>query len=571
MEFKSNKWLFFTLLFAIICSSFGVNYVQVSIPGLGQCQGTQENTAAGNVDVFKGIPFAKPPVGTLRFQAPQDTTWTGLLNATKFGHMCPQFDALSSNVNVGNEHCLTLNIYRPSNATRYLPVMVWIHGGGFIIGSSVQYDASILSTMHNVIVVTINYRLGILGFLNIPGTDLKGNYGMLDQVHALRWVKKNIRSFGGEAGKVTIFGESAGAGSVSLLTVSPLIRNEGLFLRAISQSGVATSSWAAMKTTHDRDGMKFAKLFGCSEKSSLKACLQKADAMKILQKQWGFMTSHLAKPAVDGYFLKELPSKQAKSGTLQFSANEIMLGFNKDEGTMFAGDPRNANKQTMAKMVRSTLQGLGYEKNAKLVESAAMFEYSKYAIANSALDWYYSTSDFLGDTYFVKDSKEFPKSIVRDGKKAFLYEFVYLPENLRNPLWKVSHGLDIVFVFGGPLSTGPWLISSNYMSNITEQDKTMARTMMEMWTNFAKTGNPGKNWPEYTASEKKYLEIGANLTVKKSYMTKRDAFWHEFVPTIENATLTAKPCKKTTSSNPKLQMANYGLLFAFIPFLFYII
>eukprot|EP00794_Sanderia_malayensis_P000225 gene219-840_t len=275
-------------------------------------------------------------------------------------------------------------------------------------------------------------------------------------------------------------------------------------------------------------------------------------------------------PAADGYFLKELPSKQGKSGTLQFSVNEIMLGYNKDEGSMFAGDPRNATKKTMAKTIGSTLQSSGYDKNAKLVESAAMFEYSKYAVANSALDWYYSTSDFLGDVMFVKDSKELPKSIVRDGKIAFLYEFVYLPVNLRQPFLKVAHALDLVFVFGDPLSTGHVSMASYFMSNYTKQDKTMARTMMEMWTNFAKTGNPGRNWPAYTASEKKYLEIGANLTVKKSYMTKRDAFWHEFVPSIENATLTAKPCKKTTSSNPKLQMANYGLLFAFIPFLYYI-
>eukprot|EP00794_Sanderia_malayensis_P000226 gene220-841_t len=570
MEFESNIWLVFTLLFAIICSSFGVNYVQVSIPGLGQCQGTQKSTVAGNVDVFKGIPFAKPPVGALRFQAPQDTTWTGLLNATKFGHVCPQFEEMVLKKNVGNEDCLTLNIYRPSNVTGHLPVMVWIHGGGYVNGAGMFYDSSILSTMHNVIVVTINYRLGILGFLNIPGTDLKGNYGMLDQVHALRWVKKNIRSFGGDPGKVTIFGESAGSSSVSLLTVSPLIRNEGLFLRAISQSGVATAPWAAGQIKNDKEGMKFAKLLGCSEKSSLKACLQKSDAMKIVSKQPAF-ASHLVMPAVDGYFLKELPSKQGKSGTLQFSINEIMLGFNKDEGTMFAGDPRNATKKTMAKTIGSTLQSSGYDKNAKLVESAAMFEYSKYAVANSALDWYYSTSDFLGDVMFVKDSKELPKSIVRDRKKAFLYEFVYLPESLRNPLWKVSHGLDIIFIFGAPFSTGPVSMASYFVSNYTEQDKTLARTMMEMWTNFAKTGNPGRNWPEYTASEKKYMEIGANLTVKKSYMTKRDAFWHEFVPTIENATLTAKPCKKTTSSNPKLQMAQYGFLFAFIPFIFNLI
>eukprot|EP00794_Sanderia_malayensis_P000227 gene228-842_t len=565
MEFNSNTWLFFTLLFAIICSSFGVNYIQVSIPGLGQCQGTQESTVAGNVDVFKGIPFAKSPVGALRFQAPQDTTWTGLFNATKFGHVCPQVDDFTF-IKSGKEDCLTLNIYRPSNATGNLSVMVWIHGGSYTTGAGSLYDGSTLTALHNVIVVTINYRLGILGFLNIPGTDLKGNYGMLDQIHALRWVKKNIRSFGGDPSKVTIFGESAGGTSVSLLTVSPLIRNEGLFLRAICESGVATSYWAAMKATHDKGGMKFAKLFGCSEKSSLRACLLKSDPMKIVDKQQAFTSSYILMPAVDGYFLKELPTEQAKSGTLQFSVNEILLGYNRDEGTMFAGNPLTATKNTMAKMVRSTLQESGYEKNANLVESAAMFEYSKYAIANSAFDWYYSTSDFLGDAMFNKDIKPFPNTILRNGKKVHMYHFVYLPPNLLFPIWKVAHTVEIDFVFGSPVSGR----ASFMLGNVTEQDKTISKAMMEMWTNFAKTGNPGRNWPEYTASEKEYLEIGANLTVKKSHMTKRDAFWHELVPTIENATLRAKPCKKTTSSNPKLQMANYGLLFGFISFLYHI-
>eukprot|EP00794_Sanderia_malayensis_P017341 gene17341-19072_t len=562
MVLKLNFWLSITLCVAILSRpSIGLKFVNVSIRGLGQCQGVQERTVAGNVDVFKGIPFAKPPIGALRFQAPQDTSWTGLLNATKFGHMCPQWSSRSKS-HVGHEDCLTLNVHRPSNATSAgggkLTVMVWVHGGGYVKGGSVFVAGNFLSVAQNVIVVTFNYRLGVLGFFNVPGTDIKGNYGMLDQVQALRWVKRNIRSFGGNPNDVTIFGESAGAYSVSLLTLSPLLKNEALFHRAILQSGVATCPSAAQQVFDDKTALKFGKATGCSEKRSIADCLRKRPLSEIIKSQVGIKNPDLTRPVVDGYFLEELPSKQDAMGRLQFSADEILLGFNRDEGTFFAGDRKTASKSNFAELLRKTIRSQSSEGDT-ILQSAAMFEYSKFTLNNSAMDWFYSKSDFLGDYTFVKNIKKFPDSIMRSGKKAFLYEFVYLPEHLRKPYLKVSHVLDLDFVFGSPMSGDRFYM----LAKATEQDKRVSRNVMEMWARFAKTGNPGKNWPEYTTSDKKYLEIGANLTVKRSYTTKRDSFWNEFVPTVLRATST-KPCKKNTSSNPRLQVSQSTIFLAFI-------
>ncbi len=286
------------------------------IPGLAVCQGSKEATYGGYVDIFKGVPYAKPPVGALRFQPTQPKTWTRVFNATRFGHKCAQVDMFTK-ITSGSEDCLTLNIYRPSKASGNLTVMVWIHGGGYIGGEGKADDASILSRVENVLVVTINYRLGDLGFFNVPGTEAKGNYGLLDQIAALRWVKKNIASFGGNPNKITIFGERAGGASVSLLSVSPLIKNEGLFIRAIAQSGVASSPWAAYDVTDEQQAIFFGTKVGCPLKgASLVKCLKGKPQNEILQAQantyeriWALRT-----PTVDKHVLSDLPVKLQAGG-----------------------------------------------------------------------------------------------------------------------------------------------------------------------------------------------------------------------------------------------------------------
>uniref|UniRef100_A0A4X2M5D0 Carboxylic ester hydrolase n=1 Tax=Vombatus ursinus TaxID=29139 RepID=A0A4X2M5D0_VOMUR len=218
----------------------------------GQIQGTQISVKEIDkaVNVFLGIPFAKPPVGALRFSPPQPPdSWSNVRDATSHPSMCLQdvtallemtrVAKVNISITANSEDCLYLNIYVPVHAKERagLPVMVWIHAGGFILGSASMYDSSILSASQNVVVVNIQYRLGILGFFGTGDEHAPGNWGYLDQVAALRWVQKNIAHFGGDPGRVTVFGESAGGTSVSSHILSPM--SKGLFHRAIMESGVA--------------------------------------------------------------------------------------------------------------------------------------------------------------------------------------------------------------------------------------------------------------------------------------------------------------------------------------------
>ncbi|NWX12532.1 SASB hydrolase, partial [Aegotheles bennettii] len=210
------------------------------------------DAAERSVNVFLGLPFAKPPVGPLRFSEPQPPEpWKGVRDATSYPPMCLQdkvqgqffADIISTRKEKVplqlSEDCLYLNVYTPVSAEKQelLPVLVWIHGGGLILGAASPYDGSALAAFDNVVVVAIQYRLGILGYFSTGDKHARGNWGYLDQVAALQWVQENIMHFGGDPGSVTIFGESAGGISVSALILSPLAR--GLFHKAISESGTA--------------------------------------------------------------------------------------------------------------------------------------------------------------------------------------------------------------------------------------------------------------------------------------------------------------------------------------------
>ena len=262
----------------------------VNIDGWGMARGSQYSMLGLPVNVFLGIPFAQSPTKDLRFEPPSTTPrpWSGIKSFTKPSNWCVQpesgnlFDASDA---VFDEDCLYLNVYTPGNVTSSskLAVMVWIHGGGFFMGSGIEHDGAMLASQQQIVVVTLNYRLGVLGFLNIPGTTTTGNYGLLDQVAALQWVRYNIESFGGDPEMVTTFGESAGAASVSLHVLSPL--SKGLFKRAISESGVATAYWAVTPTRLDKqpDVKAFSAGLGCHEHDSSKLleCLSPSRQLKF--------------------------------------------------------------------------------------------------------------------------------------------------------------------------------------------------------------------------------------------------------------------------------------------------
>ncbi|XP_017718750.1 PREDICTED: liver carboxylesterase 1-like [Rhinopithecus bieti] len=308
------------------------------------------------VAVFLGIPFAKPPLGPLRFTPPQPAEpWSFVKNATSYPPMCSQ-DAMAGQVlselftnrkeNIPlkvSEDCLYLNIYTPADLTKKnrLPVMVWIHGGGLMVGAASTYDGQVLAAHENVVVVTIQYRLGIWGFFSTGDEHSRGNWGHLDQLAALHWVQDNIARFGGNPGSVTIFGESAGGESVSVLVLSPLAKN--LFHRAISESGVALTAVLVKKDNVKPLAEQIAIVAGCQTTTSavMVHCLRQKTEEELVETtlKMKFLSLDLhgdpreSHPflgtVIDGVLLPKTPEElQAER---KFNTVPYMVGFNKQE------------------------------------------------------------------------------------------------------------------------------------------------------------------------------------------------------------------------------------------------
>lgn len=549
----------------ILCLSCFSDAQVVTLTGLGTLQGANESYPGLRlVHVFKGIPYAKAPIGPFRFHPPQQITWSGHRNATTFGSVCPQLQEVTG-IRIGNEDCLFLNVYKPGNisSSNKVTVMVWIHGGAFVTGTSNFYPGTVLAAKHNVVVVTMNYRLGILGFFNAKGAGIKGNFGLLDQVAALQWVKKHIASFGGDPNKVTIFGESAGSASVSLHLVSPLVQKQSLFIRAIAQSGVATSPWAAYHVKDYEPGKKFASLLGCTDMANLLKCMRGKSQFEIMQKQLSVNTTMplIQSPTVDGHYLIELPWKQQLNDSLSFPNVDVLLGFNEDEGTMFAGMPNQA-KASYATAIQNFLP-MRYPKSSKILKDMLLHEYTKFYPYSSVSKWYESTQDFIRDYLFVVDTVKFTNALAKKGKSVYLYRFTYLPQHLNFPILRVAHSLEIVYMLGGALVGA----KSPLQSNFTAADRNMSVVMMQMWTDFAKNGNPGKQWPKYTVAKKEYLRIDSKLKIEMNPWAKQVDLWGKLVPELLNVTTEkGSKCVKGTATT-----LTHSKIFCFVVFAFSIV
>ncbi|NXO96454.1 CEL lipase, partial [Certhia brachydactyla] len=447
----------------------------------------------GYVDIFRGIPFAAPPK-TLEDPQPHPG-WDGTLKAKEFKKRCMQMKLTQTDVR-GSEDCLYLNIWIPQGRKQIstkLPVMVYIYGGAFLVGGSQEtgfldnnlYDGEEIAVRGNVIVVTINYRLGPLGFLSTGDKNLPGNYGLKDQHMAIAWVKRNIRAFGGDPDNITIFGESAGAASVSLQTLSP--KNKGLFKRAISQSGVGVYSWAIQ-----RDPLLWAKKLGekvgcpTDNTASLASCLRTSDPktltlayhLQLINLPMPLVHSLAFAPVVDGDFLPDVPEKLfANAADIDYVA-----GVNDMDGHIFAGVDLPAI-------------------NRPLVKVSGPF--SAFSLLSQAL--------------------LFPRS-----GKTYSYLFSQPSRKLSYPSWVgADHGDDLQYVFGKPFATPLGYLPKH---------RTVSKAMIAYWTNFARTGDPNKghsdvpvSWPAYTNKDKFYLEINNKMnknSVKQNLRSEYVSFWN---------------------------------------------
>lgn len=447
--------------------------------------------AGGGVHAFLGIPYAEPPVGDLRWKPPVPARkWSGVRQATKFGARCMQgriYDDMNFRDPGGSEDCLFLNIWVPANHAVKLPVMVWIYGGGFAAGSTSEprQDGTNLARQ-GVVVVSMNYRLGIFGFFvhselaQESGHNAAGNYGFLDQLEALKWVHENIGEFGGDPGNITIFGESAGSFSVSALMASPLAK--GLFQKAIGESGAAFFSsgmpFKPLAVREEKDVKTVSEKLGVHTLAELRAI----PADKLLEpfappKSEGFEFG----PDIDGYFLPESVPEIFAAG----KQNDVPLlaGWNRDEGSF---DIASSTQKPTAASVKSDAQReFGQKAN----------EFLKLYPADTDQQARRSAQDFAGDRFIAFSTWAWMEAQSKTGKRPmYRYRFdLGPPQSPKGPRLGAYHSAEIEFVFGQLDSKKDviWL----------PEDRELSTEMQKYWTNFARDGNPNgpglPNWPIY--------------------------------------------------------------------------
>lgn len=453
----------------------------------GLLQGTYEN----GLTVYKGIPFAAPPVGNLRWYPPQPAVkWKGVRQATKFAPAPIQPGNPPSGE---SEDCLYLNVWTPAKSAHdHIPVLVWIYGGGFNVGATSMpvYNGEKLAKK-GVVLVSIAYRVGELGFLALPGLSaesphhVSGNYGILDMIAGLKWVKKNISAFGGDPNKVTIFGESAGGIAVSMLCASPLAK--GLFEGAISESG--GNFGPSRKTAYPGENMK---LLPDAEKegeaymrkagASSLAELRKIPADKLPATSFG---PGMAWPIIDGWVIPGDQYKLYEEG--KFNDTSILVGYNSDEGASF--NPPKTNEQYIANTEKR------YGPFAKRLLEAYPPGTGKVVPKTAR--------DLTRDAAFGWHTWTWTRLESEKGKnKAYLYYFDQHPDYPKDsPRYGYGspHGQDVPYVFEHLNASNP---------NATKSDLSISEAMATYWTNFAKYGNPnGKGVPEWPAFSNTHPDV----------------------------------------------------------------
>ncbi|KAJ1101991.1 hypothetical protein NDU88_007052 [Pleurodeles waltl] len=511
------------------------------------------------INAFRGVPFAKPPVGSRRFARPEaPEPWKGVRNATSNPPMCLQTrrtekifkEIFESRIPAApvSEDCLYLNVYTPSDANRTsrLPVMVWIHGGGFTMGSASTFDGSILAAYEDVVVVSIQYRLGILGSLSTGDQQAPGNWGFLDQVRALEWVNKSIEDFGGDPTSVTIFGESAGGMSTSAHLLSPL--SKGLFHRAISESGVLVHPGTVIDNMdHIRSiAQKIANISGCESmnSASIVECLRKKPEAHFLDLQTREKKIFVL-GVVDGYFLLKSPEKLLKAK--QINPLPHLLGCNNNEFGWIIPNVMNLTYLRNGldeKKVDMAMNAVGVLLGTK----PEAFHLLKKEYLDDARNSSERRDNFLqmvGDIMFVVPAVDRARYHRDAGLPTYLYEFRHPPsifQGSRPSYVKAEHTDEIYFVSGSAFLNGP----PATQINLTEVEKTLSKTMMKQWATFARTGNPNGAglplWPPYDVDEK-YLAIDLEPKVGQKLKDGRVTFWTQTLP--QKIEESQKQCKGT--------------------------
>lgn len=464
--------------------------------------GALKGVTAGGVVAFKGIPFAAPPTGQNRWRAPQPAApWKGVRSAAEYGSDCMQLPFPGDAAPLGvkpEEDCLYLNVWTPAQRpARKLPVMVWIYGGGFVNGGSspAVYDGTHFAEK-GVVLVSFNYRLGRFGFFAHPALTKEdpnaplGNYCFLDQIAALKWVKKNIANFGGDAGNVTLFGESAGGMSVLTMMTTPLAH--GLFQKAVIESGGGRSGIGPMRHVHESTpklpsgeavGVAFAEKAGIKgDDAAALAALRALPADRVCDRlnMASMGNPTYAGPMIDGKIVLESSEEALRDGhamkiPVMIGANSSDIGFSfaKSMDELFA--PFGADK----------------EKAEAIYDPEKSGEFRKVGMLVAA------------DRMMIEPARFVARTVSAAGEPAYEYRFSYVAESMRKTWKGAPHATEIPFVFD--------TVAARYGKELAPADEATAKAALAYWVAFAKTGNPDgegrPHWPPYTAKDDELMNF----------------------------------------------------------------
>lgn len=488
------------LVLFLLSSSSASEDDTVVVTSSGPVQGKRLTTSSGTVTAFLGIPYAEPPVGSLRFQKPHPhQPWNRILEATSFGNSCYQqsldpssyerelYSGSDSTLPL-SEDCLFLNIWVPHpRPSAPASVLVWIHGGGFLSGSG-SLDRSFLAAAENIIVASMNYRLSALGFLSLP-PEAPGNIGLWDQHLALSWLKENMAAFGGDPTQITLGGQSAGAASVGFHLLSPV--SQDLFAQATLQSGASISPWAWVSPEEAKvRGTTLGRILGCSGNSNrvVVSCLRRKNAGEIMQKlpilSQKILLDTVFVPTTDGEFLLDAPQKLLDTGS--FPVKPVLTGFTSTEGSLFlsAGAPGFSLYNNSLISHQQLLEGLrlllpdasdGTIETADVIYSQGEQGEAQYRNALIRAS---------GDYLFLCPVAEVAGAMADTGSPVFAYSFSHRPSfTSAVPDWiGVPHCAELPYMFGDPLSGAGGNIS------YPPAEVELSQRVMRYWGEFVKTG-----------------------------------------------------------------------------------
>lgn len=509
---------------------------------LGQIRGNRLVVLGRVVEEYRGIPYAQPPLGRLRFKPPIPAEpWEGILDARSRRTACPQvftFPRAFANIE-HTEDCLHLNVWSPQErgANEIVPVLAWIHGGGFMQGSASQkvYNGAVLAVRTGLVIVTLNYRLGFLGFLDTQSPDAPGNVGFLDQNMALKWIRDNIARFGGDPSRVTLFGESAGGMSAHAHVLSPMSR--GLFIRACLMSG-SLHGHGLFQTVNESisKGNAVAAAVGCVDPDrnlarnpeAVVECLRPKSAFELAR-----VSSKIFKPKIFPFvpsypneFLPMDPSTAVEQGL--FNAADLMVGVTADEGALAFMLP------IRDEILSDNLYGIdGQQFERSLRDSVYAWLKANFS---RPLDVYKAGThdrrslrrayaDYLSDSIFVCPMHFTAEAHSNKEQSVYTYVFGHLSNKKALPTWMgTPHGNDVSYVFGIPLAD---------QERFSAEDAEVSEVVMTALSTFASTGVPqlpGEYlWPKYTADNPVSVYISAdNLTDISGFHMEKCNVWKSY-------------------------------------------